>query len=67
MKMPIWNHRTQIGEASSLAGAERLIRRTIDVPKQKGFKLHVWERPAYLQEILGLPAGYVYAIAYEYK
>ena len=64
MKMPIWNNRELIGHASSIEGAKRVILATTAYPNS-AFTLSVWERPKHLQEILDLPAGYVYAWRYE--
>lgn len=64
MKMPIWNNRELIGYASSVASAVRLLKKTLTIHPM--FELTVWERPAHIQEILGLPAGYVYSVSYTY-
>jgi len=64
MKMPIWNNRELVGHASSVASAKRLLKKTLTIHPM--FELSVWERSPAMQEILGLPAGYVYAISYTY-
>ena len=60
-KLPIWDGRVQIGEASSMEGARRAILKLISVPD--GFHPKVWERSPVMQEILDLPPGYVFAIS----
>jgi hypothetical protein len=63
-KLPIYNWRELIGYASSVEEAKKIIRQKIDIPK--GFTFNVWERPIEYQEILKLPAGYVYSTFYKY-
>ena len=64
MKLPIWNNRELVGYASSIAAAKKLLKSRLSIPKR--FSLFVCERPDYMQEILELPAGYVYSISYSY-
>jgi hypothetical protein len=64
-QLPIWNNRELVGYASSVAGAERLLKRMLTIHPM--FELSVWRRPEHLQEILGLPDGFVYAISYTYN
>ena len=61
--MPIWNNRELIGYASSIEGARRVIVAGRSY-QNDAFTLTVWERPKYLQKILGLPAGYVFDYRY---
>jgi hypothetical protein len=63
MKLPIFdssNGRTIIGHADGIRQATATIRRTVTVPA--GFTIRVWQRTDIMQDCLGLPAGYVYAI-----
>jgi hypothetical protein len=63
MKLPIFdssNGRTIIGYANGIRSATVTIRRMVTVPA--GFTLRVWQRTDIMQDFLGLPAGYVYAI-----
>lgn len=63
--LPIWNNRELVGHASTVKGAEKLLRSVLTVhPKMS---LTVWRRPEHLQEILGLPDGFVYSVSYTYK
>ena len=59
MITPIFDHRTIIGYAATLAGAAKVIHRIIDVDKRA--KLHVWQRDT---SIIDLPAGFVFAISW---
>lgn len=60
-KLPILsqNNKEVLGYASTLKGAEKIIRKTIDIhPKMK---LKVWRRSAVMIEINGGWDGYKYA------
>ena len=63
-KLPIWNNRECLGHASSIDGARRVILSSHSYPNN-AFTLAVWERSKHIQEILDLPAGYVYAWKYK--
>ena len=63
MKLPIWNNRELVGHASSVEGAKRVILGQQNYPNAV-MTLSVWERPKYMQDLLDLPAGYVYAWHY---
>lgn len=65
MKLPIWNNRELVGYASSVKSAERILRKMLTIHPM--MTLTVWRRPEHLQEMLGLPDGYVYAISYTYS
>lgn len=65
MKLPIWNNRELVGYASSVKSAERMLRKNLTIHPL--MSLSVWRRPEYMQEILGLPDGFVYAISYTYN
>lgn len=58
------NGRTIIGQAKTIKGAERVIRRLIDI--HPAMTLHVWERQAWLVELNGGLPGFMYSIAYHY-
>lgn len=58
--IPVWNHRTLIGHASTLKGAELLIRR---IMQTRGFNLKVWRRLAIVCETQELPDGFVFALS----
>lgn len=62
--LPIFNNREYLGHARSIKHATSIIRQAISIHSQ--FKLKVWERPAHIAEILGLPIGYVYAVSMGY-
>ena len=62
MKTPIFDHRTIIGYASTLKGAARQIKSIVHVDERA--KLHVWQRDT---DIIDLPAGFIYAIAWGTK
>lgn len=64
-KLPIWNNRELVGHASTIKGAERLLRKILTIHPM--MKLEVWRRPEHSQEILQLPDGFVYAISYTYN
>jgi hypothetical protein len=63
-KLPIYNWRELIGYASSVQEAKKIVCQKINIPN--GFTVDVWERPIEYQEILKLPAGYVYSTSYKY-
>jgi hypothetical protein len=63
--LPIFDYRRKVGDAKSINDAKRKLAKMLTIPK--GFTLDVWRRPLHLQEILGLPDGFVYAISYKYK
>ena len=62
-KLPIWKNRECLGHASSIEGARRVILAAQSLPNN-AFTLAVWERPKHIQEILGLPSGYVFSWRY---
>lgn len=62
--MPIFNNRECLAHARSIKHATSIIRQAISIHPH--FKLKVWERPAPIAEILGLPIGYVYAVSMVY-
>jgi hypothetical protein len=64
VKKPIFNNREIIGSASTIEGAKRVILANVNYPNS-AFSLHVWERPKHIQEILDLPAGFVYSWSYQ--
>jgi hypothetical protein len=56
--LPIWDHRTLVGHATTAAQAVRTLRATLQtVPK--GWTVSVRLRDA---ELIGLPAGWVYSV-----
>lgn len=63
-KLPIWNNRELVGHASSVKSAERILRKILAI--HPIMSLSVWRRPEHLQEMLGLPDGFVYAVSYTY-
>lgn len=65
MKLPIFNNRELVGYASSIAGAKRVIAKTLDVSPV--FTISVWRRSETMQDILQLPDGYVYSVSYGAK
>lgn len=60
--IPVMDHRTPIGHARTPKGAERIIRRTVDIPPRA--RLQVWQRPAHLCDILGMPPAWVYSVSW---
>jgi len=62
-KLPVWNNRELVGHASSINAARRLILSQQSIPNAV-MSLAVWERPKHIQDLLDLPAGYVYAWHY---
>lgn len=65
MKQAIYNHRELVGHASSIKGAERVLRKVLTIhPKMT---LRVWERPQFSIDEMGLPPGFVYSITYEWN
>lgn len=58
--LPVWDHRTLVGHASTRRGAESLIRRTMQT---RGFNLHVWRRLPIVCETQELPDGWVFALS----
>lgn len=63
-KLPIWNNRELVGHASSVKSAERILRKLLTIHPM--MSLSVWRRSEDMQEMLGLPDGFVYAISYTY-
>ncbi len=63
MRKPIFDNRQVIGTASSVEGARRVILSMHSI-QNNAFTLQVWERPKHIQDMLDLPAGYVYAWSY---
>jgi hypothetical protein len=64
-QIPIYDNRAIVGYASSIKGAEKVLRSALTIhPKMS---LSVWRRPQHLQEILELPDGFVYSVSYTYK
>lgn len=61
--LPIFNNRQIIGYAKNEKQAEKIVRKLLS-PIPRGFLLTVWKRPKHLQEILGMPEGFIYSIAY---
>jgi hypothetical protein len=64
-KLPVWSHRTLVGHASSIAGAIRLVKRTMNVHPM--MTVHAWRRDEFMQDVLGLPDGYAFSIYYQWK
>lgn len=64
-KLPIWNNRELVGYASGVKSAERMLRKLLTIHPL--MSLSVWRRPEHLQDILGLPDGFVYSISYSWK
>lgn len=62
MKLPVMSNREIIGHASTIEGARRLIKRTVQVSKLG--ELIVWRRTELSQELNHLPDAYVWGIAY---
>lgn len=63
MTLPIFDSRdgrTVIGYASGVRSAGVQIRRLVNIPA--GFYLYVWQRDRDMQEMLDVPAGFVYSI-----
>jgi hypothetical protein len=63
MKLPIFSDsdgRTIIGYADGERSAGIAIRRLLSIPV--GFNLRVWRRGSNMQDLLGLPDGFVYSI-----
>jgi hypothetical protein len=61
---PVWNHRELLGHATTAAGAERLVRRTLGPASIGRFTLRVWRRLPVVIETQGLADGWVYALSY---
>ena len=59
--LPIYDNRTIVGHARSIAHAKKVLARMITIPQ--GFTLLVWQRSDHICEILELPQGYVFSIA----
>lgn len=64
MKLPIFNNREIVGFATSIAGAQRHLRKILSINPRA--TLHVWRRTDIYREINDAPDGFVYAIAYHY-
>ena len=62
IQLPIWNHRTQVGQAATAAAAKRAIRKSLGLHPDAN--LRVWRRLDVVAETQGLPHGWVYSVSF---